>query len=180
MVTICVVTSRRWIEAGPARPDPAGFRSWTLGLLTMVYAQIAVGAWFRHFKTGPALWSHIILAVVVLGFSHATAARVRKRGGETPTLRPSANAVLWTSTMQVVLGLLALWLMLPLGGNPRPPSLWQAMLRTAHQTNGALLLAASVVLALRARRSLFSTGIETLDPSRQTPDRPLRSLEAVA
>jgi hypothetical protein len=47
-------------------------------------------------------------------------------------------------------GLLALGLMLPLGGNPRTPGLYEAMTRTAHQTNGALTLAAAVVLAMRA------------------------------
>ncbi len=37
-------------------------------------------------------------------------------------------------------GCRSLWLMLlPLGGNPRTPTLWQAMIATAHQTNGALL-----------------------------------------
>ena len=44
----------------------------------------------------------------------------------------------------------ACMLMLPLGGNPRTPGLYEAMSRTAHQTNGALLLAAAVVLTLRA------------------------------
>ena len=67
-----------------------------------------------------------------------------------PELGPAATAVGAIVTVQVVLGVVALMLMLPLGGNPRTPTLWQAMLRTGHQTNGALLVAASVVLALRA------------------------------
>ncbi len=181
MIALCVITSRGWIEFEAKKPDPANLRTWSIALLAMVYAQIAVGAWFRHFKTAPALWSHIVIAVAVLGLSHATAARVRKRGSDFPSLRPSTRAVSRASTLQVVLGLLALWLMLPLGGNPRPPSLWQAMLRTGHQTNGALLLAASVVLTLRSRHLLSPiTRGAAIDPSRSTPDIPLRSLEAVA
>jgi cytochrome c oxidase assembly protein subunit 15 len=42
----------------------------------------------------------------------------------------------------------------PFDGIPRTVSIVQAMVRTGHQANGALLLAASVVLTLRASRHL--------------------------
>lgn len=181
MVGICVVTSRGWVAAGHPRHDPASLRSWAVVLVALIYSQIAVGAWFRHFKTAPALWTHLVLAMAVLGFSHATAARVRKRGKQVAAIQPSARWVFWTSTSQVALGLLALWLMLPLGGNPRPPSLWQAMLRTGHQTNGALLLASSIVLALRVLRLLSaSTSDVPSEQPRTTLESPVRKLEAVA
>jgi hypothetical protein len=51
-----------------------------------------------------------------------------------------------------VLGVIALIDLLPFGGVPGPVGLYEAMVRTGHQTNAALLLAASVVLALRVRR----------------------------
>jgi cytochrome c oxidase assembly protein subunit 15 len=177
MVALAVLTGRVWHDAGPARPDPAGLRAWAFVALAMVYAQIVAGAWFRHFKTPVALWSHAALAVVVLGVSHATAARVRRHRTEARALWPSALALAVTATLQVGLGLLALWLMLPLGGNPRTPTLWQAMTRTAHQTDGALLLAATVVLALRAVRHL-GPDAET-EPVSKTDPAP-RALEALA
>src|SRR5262249_53894647 len=149
-VALCVLTGRVWQEAGPARPDPAHLRRWSLAAPVLVYGQVIAGAWFRHFRTPPALWAHALLAVLVLGVAHATAARVRRNRAGAPELGPSARALAVAAALQVALGLLALWLMLPLGGNPRTPTLWQAMSRTAHQTNGAVLLAASVVLALRA------------------------------
>ena len=181
MVSLCVFTSRGWIEAAVRKPDRGNLRLWTLSLLGMVYAQIVVGAWFRHFKSAPALWSHIVLAVVVLAFSHATAGWVRRKGKDAPSLRGSSIAVALTATLQVVLGVLALWLMLPLGGNPRMPTLWQAMLRTGHQTNGALLLAAAIVLALRTYRALSPPGARVAsDRLWTTPGVNPSNLEAVA
>jgi cytochrome c oxidase assembly protein subunit 15 len=149
MVTLCVLTSRKWVEAGPRRDDPASLRLWAGVMLALVYGQVVIGAWFRHFKTLPALGWHAAAAVAVLGFAHATSARVSRRSDTFPELRPSARALGILATIQVLLGVLALVFMLPLGGNPRTPTLWQAMMRTAHQTNGALLLAAAVILMLR-------------------------------
>ena len=181
MVALCVLTGRAWQTSGPPTPDPARLRAWAAVSLILVFAQIAVGASFRHFKSSTALWSHITLAVVVLGVTHVVAARVRRRRGQAGLLLPSARALVVATTIQVALGLLALWLMLPLGGNPRTPTLWQAMTRTAHQTNGALLLAASVVLALRAFGHLrpSSDSRPPLQNQNRTEPHP-QTLEAVA
>ena len=53
------------------------------------------------------------------------------------------------SSLQIVLGIVAMVYLLPFDGIPRPVSFYQAVVRTGHQTNGALLLAATVVLVLR-------------------------------
>jgi cytochrome c oxidase assembly protein subunit 15 len=58
------------------------------------------------------------------------------------------------STLQIVLGIVAMVYLLPFDGIPRPVSFYQAVVRTGHQTNGALLLAAAVVLVLRSYRLL--------------------------
>jgi heme a synthase len=174
MVALCVLTGRKWIEAQPRRPDPASIRLWASIMVVLVYAQVVIGAWFRHYKTLPALGWHIGVAIAVLGFAHATAARVGRRPEQFPELRASALALGVMATVQVLLGVLALALMLPLGGNPRTPTLWQAMMRTAHQTNGALLLAASIVLVLRAFRACSPA--EAPVTQRHAP----LSLEAVA
>ena len=165
MVALCVLTGRVWQTSGPGQPDTDRLRLWAASALVLVYGQIVVGAWFRHFKTPLALGSHIAVAIVVLGVAHAVAGRVKRAGEAAASLRPSARAVAIVATLQVVLGLLALWKMLPLGGNPRPTQLWEAIARTAHQTNGALLLAAAVVLALRAFGHLGAAAVvATPDP----------------
>ena len=58
------------------------------------------------------------------------------------------------ATFQVILGLAALVFVLPIDGNPRPVSSYEAVVRTAHQTNAALLFAAAIVLTLRTFRHL--------------------------
>jgi heme a synthase len=179
MVVLCVLTGRVWQTAGPAQPDRSRLRVWAALMLALVYGQIVVGAWFRHqvFKTPAALWSHIAVAMAVLGLSHAMAGRVRRGGDEAVRLRPSSTALAVLATIQVGLGVFALGLMLPLGGNGRPPTLWEAMARTAHQTNGALLLAAAVVLALRAFGHLVDA---PADPNRNPTEPAPQATEALA
>jgi cytochrome c oxidase assembly protein subunit 15 len=175
MVALCVLTGRAWNEPGPGPEpaDPARLRRRSAVTLALVYAQVVAGAWFRHYRTEPALWAHALLAVGVLGHGlYLAVAASRER--EARALWPSARAMGVAVTLQVVLGVAALAFMLPLGGNPRTPTLWQAMTRTAHQTNGALLLAASVVLVLRAYRHLAPA------PAVKAPERAPRAVEAVA
>ncbi|MGE3817811.1 MAG: heme A synthase [Isosphaeraceae bacterium] len=181
IVALVVVTGRVWREAGPRSPDPSHLRLGSLAALLTVYGQIAVGAWYRHFRGLDALAAHVVLAVVVLGVSHALASKARRHRDTARALVPSARTLAILATLQVALGLLALWLMLPLGGNPRTPTLWEAMTRTAHQTNGALLLASSVVLALRAHRHLGPRST-TVAQGRPSVGEPRRSspLEVVA
>jgi len=52
--------------------------------------------------------------------------------------------------VQTVLGLSAFWILLPFDGVTGSVSTAQALIRTGHQANGALLLASAVVLSLRA------------------------------
>lgn len=178
MVALCVMTGRGWLAAGAARPDPDHLRRRAVVTLILVYGQIAVGAWFRHFQSIPAFWTHLILAAAVWGHAAALSWRVARRRPGVPELWPSARAMALVVSVQVILGAVALWLILPLGGNPRTPTLWQAMLRTAHQTNGALLLASSVVLTLRSFRHLGPAHAARVpaDP----PEQAHRRLEALA
>ena len=179
IVVLCVLTSRAWLESGTSIGDPANLRWQSGALLALVYGQIVVGAWFRHFRTPFALASHIALALIVWSFAVLLVIQVRRKRLQIPALSPSAKCLGVFVTFQVVLGIIALWLMLPIGGNPRTPTLWQAMLRTAHQTNGAILLATSVVLCLRSFRILHSMKIYA-SPSPTLPDSAQRKWEAVA
>ena len=176
MVALCVLTGRPWRDAGPAVADDLGLQRRSSVMLGLVAVQVIVGAWFRHFHAIESLAVHLAIAALVLGFAAALATRVLRRGARFPALQPSARALGAVTILQVVLGIVALWLMLPLAGNPRPPTFWQAVLRTAHQTNGALLLAAAIVLALRVFRGLNperSTRLSHVEPA-------LLAMEAIA
>ncbi len=180
MVALCVLTGRVWHDAGPRRPDPARLRIGSALMLALVYSQVVVGAWFRHFGSLTALMTHAILALAVISHAVILYVRIGRRLADLSTLRPASRALMLTVTLQVLLGVGALGLMLPLGGNPRTPTLWQAMLRTAHQTNGALLLGAAVVLALRTFR-LFEPSTSLDEPSTTRTGSGSRTpLEAIA
>ena len=60
-------------------------------------------------------------------------------------------------TLQVLLGIAAWWLLRPFDGLARYVTTPQALVRTAHQANGALLLGSAVVLTLRSFRRLSPT-----------------------
>ena len=178
-VALCVLTGRVWYDACAPRPDPSRLRTSAAVLLGLVYLQVVVGAWFRHFGTTSALWAHVALAAAVGGHAAGLFARIARRRSEVARLWPPALALGACVSLQVALGVAALWLMLPLGGNPRTPTLWQAMFRTAHQTNGALLLASTVVLTLRAFRLLTPSKTPVPLPPTRSESAP-RPMEVVA
>jgi cytochrome c oxidase assembly protein subunit 15 len=99
-------------------------------------------------------------------------------------LVPSARAAAATSTLQIALGIVAMLYLLPFDGIPRPVSFYQALVRTGHQTNGALLLAATIVATLRTFRHLAGSAANRSHESSASFDRPLEPVkidwEAVA
>lgn len=179
MVALVVLTSRSWVSTNGLETDPGNIRRRSAVTLALVYAQIVIGAWFRHFGSMAALLSHLVMATAVWGHAAMLAWRVQRVRREIPALWPSARAMGIVVTLQVVLGAAALWLMLPLGGNPRTPTLWQAMLRTAHQTNGALLMASAIVLTLRAFHGL-GPARSTVSVTPVSTEVAGRTLEAIA
>jgi len=63
--------------------------------------------------------------------------------------------------------------LLPFDGIPRPVTFYQAVVRTGHQTNGALLLAATIVATLRTFRHLVGSAAIRLPEFGANSDRPL-------
>ena len=150
LVALCVVTGRKWAEVGRSGPDRGGLRWWAAAVAVLVYGQVVAGALLRHRSLG--LEAHSSMAVVVLVAVSALAAWVLRGRGRWPSLVPSARASLVLVVVQVSLGVASWWVLRPFDGIPRPVTRGQAVVRTAHQANGALLLAASTVLAMRAAR----------------------------
>lgn len=176
MVALCVITGRRWQTAGPKLPDTSRLRFWAVGVALLVYVQIVAGALLRHRSLG--LEVHSTLAVLVFLAVIGVAWMVLKRRALYPALVPSARATIALVVLQLVLGIASWWVLRPFDGIPRPVSRGQAVVRTAHQANGALLLAASTVLALRASRQFRSVraGEPSLTPIPTAPAS--RDLEA--
>jgi cytochrome c oxidase assembly protein subunit 15 len=176
MVALCVFTGRTWAEAArrPIPADPCHLRRRAIVTLGLVYAQIVAGAALRHYGAG--LIVHALLAAAVWGHAAILVWRVEKHKVEAPVLVPSARAMAVFVSLQVVLGIAAWWMLRPFDGIPRTVTTPQALIRTGHVANGALLLASAVVLTLRAFRHLTPAPRLNPDPARTAP----ASLEMVA
>jgi cytochrome c oxidase assembly protein subunit 15 len=159
MVALCVLTGRDWYRRSPPVLDAHHLRPLSLLLLGLVGVQIGLGAWVRHYGSASALVSHVGMALLVVLFALFLAIRVHRVGCEAATLLPSARLLGCAVLAQSALGVLAFVGLLPWDGLPHPVRFYDAVFRTGHQTCAALVLASSVVLALRAAR-LYRPGGE--------------------
>jgi cytochrome c oxidase assembly protein subunit 15 len=183
MVALCVLTGRDWQTPSQPAIDAARLRPLGLLMITLVYTQIVLGAWLRHYGTLLPLALHAAFAIAVFLQALLICGRVRRNRKTVPWLVPSALCLALAVTLQVVLGLAAFVLLLPFDGMPHAVGFYQAVIRTGHQTNGALLLAASAVFALRALHHPRLPAGEAVSPQHATAfgDGPLPSdLEVVA
>jgi cytochrome c oxidase assembly protein subunit 15 len=177
LVALCVFTGRDWNAATGRAADPDRLRGRCTLALILVYAQILVGGWLRHFATPAALGLHSALAAGVLAYAAWLALTIHARRAAAPRLVGPSRVLIVAVAAQVALGIVSLVLLWPLDGTARPVPMLQAVIRTSHQTNAAVLFAASIVLTLRSFRHLAGTA----DTAAARPgDRPVGRPEAVA
>jgi cytochrome c oxidase assembly protein subunit 15 len=169
-VTIALVTSPGWHRGHAA--DDATLQKVALVTTAVIYLQIIVGATMRHTDAGLAIpdfplafgqlvppewtwgiaihYAHRVGAVIVLILGLATAGHVfyhhRVAGG----LRRPATLLLVLLAIQVTLGALTV-----LSGK-------QYVINSLHVVTGALVLATSLVLTLRAHRPRLTTQAERM------------------
>jgi cytochrome c oxidase assembly protein subunit 15 len=149
MVTLCVLTGRNGQERAECQMDPDHLRRRSAVTLGLIYGQIVLGAWVRHFGDAFALILHAVFALGVWGHIAALSWRIERRRGEIGSLVASSRAMALLVVIQMLLGVGAWWLLRPFDGIPRDVTLAKALVRIGHQGVGALVLAASVVLTLR-------------------------------
>ena len=150
MVALCVWTGRGWASKPRPVEDARKYRSLAASGLGLVYLQVIVGAWLRHYSDPRALVVHSVLAFLVFGHLTAVVVRVNRKRAEVPELVPASRALAVLLTLQIALGVGAWWLLRPYDGIARPVTLVAALIRTGHQANAGLLLASVVVLTLRS------------------------------
>jgi cytochrome c oxidase assembly protein subunit 15 len=171
-VAMAVVTSRLWHGAAKTAPHPQGGKLQRLAIITaaLVLLQIAVGAHLRHLPVDftpemfrIAVFFHLLLAAALVVHIVLLAVRIVRKHRDEPVLVRPALALASLILLQLALGS-ATWvihyawptwmqgfsltanLTLSAGGY------WQAMVVTAHQATGSLILACAVMLALRSVR----------------------------
>ena len=154
LIAVCVVTGRDWADDGRLVDDPDHLRRRSLVTLFLIYAQVIVGATLRHF--GANLVLHMVVAGAVWGHVAWLAWRVERVKTLVPSLVAPSRWMMVAVCLQVVLGIGAWWVLRPFDGTPRYVTRIQAIFRSGHVVNGALLLGAGVVVTLRAFRHLTS------------------------
>lgn len=154
MVSLAVLVTSSWESGKPPRPSPrAGTERYlSIGLVAVLVVQLVLGAVLRHTQTG--LLVHISMAALVLGVVLAAGVRAwGLHGLEEPVLRRFGLALLILGGLQLILGVAALAVVVS-QGEETAISGTRALVRTAHQVNGALLLGTGMALALWVRRLL--------------------------
>ena len=172
LVALCVFTGRNWRDANLDATDPDHLRRRALVTLVLVYMQVILGATLRHF--GANLVLHAAMAAAVWGHAAWLVWRVERSRAEVPSLVRPSRLVGLAVTLQVLLGIGAWWLLRPFDGIPRPVSRIQAIFRSGHVVNGALLLGACMLVTLRAFRHLSTPPVEVRERSKS------RAMEALA
>lgn len=169
MVALAVMTGRDWLSSARRTADGRRVRLLASITLAVVYGQIALGAWVRHFSGLNMALLHGAVAFLVLGLAVGLLVQVRRNDPPKPSVAAAAWVVLVLSVLQIALGLGAFYALLPFGGAPRAVGFYQAVTRTTHQTNGAVLLAATLALTLRAFRHLGPSASAEPSPSPSGP-----------
>ena len=149
MVALATITGRSWFAARRPVEGDGRMKGLAVATLAVAYLQIILGAWLRHFLTPGALVSHAGLAVLVVATTAATIWAVRRRKADVPGLLGPVRAIELSLAVQLALGIAAWWLLRPFDGIAHPIDTAQALVRTGHQANASLLLAAALVLNLR-------------------------------
>jgi heme A synthase len=163
-------------------PAPADRRRkfFATGLVHALILQLVLGATFRHLSTAEppvagamhAMWLHVLFALVVVVFACAAGFSLSARGGteaQNRTLRTTGWWIIGSVGFQFAIGWVALLVVLGDGGRGTPPTaeqlhevdpvpLFTVLVTTAHQANGALLLALASLALVWSRRLVRGRG----------------------
>ncbi len=151
-VILAFVTSERWAQRSPAAeaPNARFVQRLSLASAVTVYAQIILGAAIRHAESG--LFMHVLVAVAVFGCAVTCVAVVLATVQLKRFLR-HAILLLCLVTTQIMLGLVTLIVRVPKSAGGQLSTV-QVLVPTLHLALGALILATSLRMALKAYRFL--------------------------
>jgi len=140
------------LHLGHTGVKPKTFRIFATAAMHATLLQLIFGAVYRHTRSAHALWTHMGFSVFVVIFVLLAAfAASGLRTPDSPTER-FVRRIGMLGAMCVGLQFLLGWLTFFLGGTGlEPNSLTEVLMRTAHQANGALLLAITTIMMLFGR-----------------------------
>lgn len=181
VVVLGFTFSARWLSASSSAVPYQGPLALPLMLVGLIITQLVVAATLRHYNVGLAIpdfplsngrvvpeftswavtinYTHRVLAFIILGVAAGVAFQVHQRHVTDRFLRRAALAVVFFILVQISLGIFTIWS----AAAPVPTTL--------HVTNGALVLATSVVVAVRALalRSVAQVATQNTSSGTGTP-----------
>ncbi len=146
IVSIAAFCSRRWRAFDRGRALHVGSdRAWVVALLGTLVGQLALGAIVRH--TGKGVLPHLAVAAAVATLAFVCGMRARSQHHERPPLASIGALLMVVTSLQLILGFAAL---VASGARAaqEPPTAADVLFTTLHQTNGALMLAATALLTV--------------------------------
>ncbi len=152
-VAIALFTKRRFVEEQPrVEFDSRRPSLFTLTLLSIfvLYVQLILGGMFRHH--GMSWWPHVLNAVIVSFVLSWTAIRAISVYSNIEAVRQPAITMLSLLIAQLCLGFTAFLTRVAWGRSAVQPELPMVVATVTHVAVGALLLAATVVLAIQVWR----------------------------
>lgn len=151
-VALAAYMSSAYRLSPPTLPDARKLRAFATGALHVLFLQLIFGAMYRHTRSSHALWSHVAFSMIVtvaVALAGMIAAGLKHDHPQGTIIRRAGAWAIASLVLQFSLG----WLVFLVGGKDlQPASLGQALLRSAHQANGAALLGLVTCLAVFARR----------------------------
>jgi len=173
-LALAVMTSPKWLGEPTVSPHARSVQRFAMATTGLVYLQLLLGATVRHGEH--ALFAHILGAIVVLlsawtaGVVAYTVAKRRDIVGPAVALGALVFVQLW-------IGIVTLVVRVPKAdhGQLDPAQIWWP---TAHLAVGALILAVSFVLALRAGRHLRMAATVPEKPATGPAGEPITGVSA--
>jgi heme a synthase len=162
LVVMALCTSQGWIgdHSEPVRREGISLFALCVLSLVVLYLQLFFGAAFRH--GGMSIAYHIFNALVVTGVLVWTSVRGMIEGREVQAVRTPARLVHGLLWVQIGLGFAAYMTRVKWGADAPQPLPSMVASTVAHVGVGALLLAATFVLAIQTRRHVLSSAAETV------------------
>ncbi len=169
-VVIALFTGRGWVEEVPRiefdnrRPSLIAL---TLVSIFVLYAQLILGAMFRHH--GMSWWPHVVNALLVTIALTWTAVRALSQFSKIEAIRRPAVTMLALLIAQLCLGFVAFVTRVAWGHDAAQPELPMVVSTVTHVALGALLLATTVVLAIQVWRHVPVAYAEPVDTRDRKP-----------
>jgi cytochrome c oxidase assembly protein subunit 15 len=166
VVAMALFTSRGWLQdSEPIVETDTTPSTPTLATIAAacVWVQLILGAAFRH--SGIKLLPHLVGACVVTAVLCWTIVRVLTRYGRIDHLRKPAQLLLGLLMLQLGLGFCAYLTRLVWGRDAVQPMAAMVASTVSHVAGGALVLAATVVLAIQTWRMI---SVHATAPATQT------------